>query len=73
VTQTDPKDAPPHSLPLLVYLPEFGWRRGFYTRPYADKGWCPWEAVGFTKFDSETITHWMPLPASPTPDKETQR
>lgn len=67
-----PKDAPSHSIEMLVYLPEHGWRRGFYTGFNAERGEWPWSAESFPGRTNRTITHWAYLPASPTPDKEGQ-
>lgn len=60
-----PDGAPEHSIPVLVYHPEYGVRRGQFTRYYADKGIWPWTMDDFSPFASKGVTHWMPIPKPP--------
>jgi hypothetical protein len=63
--ETAPRDAPRHSITVLVYSPEYGVRRGHYSRFYADRGEWPWSADDLSILSSKGLTHWMPLPEPP--------
>lgn len=63
--ESAPKDAPSHSIRVLVWLPQFGVQLGQYTRCEAEAGRRPWVAENFSGMANDTISHWMPLPAAP--------
>ena len=62
VPEWQPIETAPEATHVFVWLPNYGTVRGIFTTDQSRQRWWNGEEVIYP-------THWMPLPASPTPPK----